>query len=329
MSETAEVEINETPAAAPAADTATPAAESKPAAETAKPTEGPKSLLEAISAAVPGESEEKPAEAAKPVEEAKPDEAAAKPAEEEDLTKMPDGLSQKAQERFQKLAHMNKELTGRVDEITQAVEPFRQALQENGVQREQFDQAAAVIGMMNKGDLQGALNVLDEQRRMISLAMGKPLPGIDALSDFPDLREAVDTMQITEGHALEIARTRSQQLQGQRITEQRQQQERATQQNQEVVSAGLQAVDAFTKKMMATDLDYAAIESKLLPRVPKLLAGVPPNMWADTVSEAYQLIKEAGGVNRQSTTAPALRPTGTPSPASAPKNMLEAMFPSK
>lgn len=329
MSETAKIETTES--AAPVADTSSApvVADTKPA-EAAKPTEGPKSLLEAISAAVPGEGEIKPAEAVKPATEAKPeDAAAAKPAEEEDPTKMPEGLSQKAQERFQKLAHMNKELTGRVEEITQAVEPFRQALQDNNIQREQFDQAAAVIGMMNKGDLEGALNVLDEQRRLISLAMGKPLPGIDALSDFPDLREAVDTMQITEGHALEIARTRSQQLQGQRITEQRQQQERTTKQNQQTVSAGLQAVDAFTKKMMETDLDYAAIESKLLPRVPKLLAGVPPHLWADTVSEAYQLIKEAGGVNRQTTTAPALRPTGTPSPASAPKNMLEAMFPSK
>jgi len=317
MDETAEV-INP----APVADT--PTADATPDAPASDAGDGPKSLLEAINAAVPGE--DKPTET-KP-EAVKPEvvDPAPKP-EEEDPTKMPEGLTPKAQERFQKLAHMNKELTAKVDEIASAVEPFRIALQENGVQKEQFDLAASVIGMMNKGDLEGALKVLDEQRRIISLQMGKPLPGVDALSDFPDLREAVDSLQITEAHALEIARTRGAQLQHQRVTEQRQQVQQTQQQRQELINSGLKAVDDFTKKMMASDLDYAAIEAKLLPRIPGLLEGAHPSMWVKTVETAYQMIKDAGGVQtRQTQTAPALRPTGTPSPSAAPKNMFDAMF---
>lgn len=303
-----------------------------PAADTSgsSQNEGPKTLLDAISAAVPG-SEQKPVE---PVvdnpDEDKPKEeshAAADTAAEEDITKMPEGLSPKAKERFEKLAHMNRDLTARVEEITSAVEPFRAALQENGVRKEQFEQAASVIGMMNKGDFEGALKVLDEQRQMISLAMGKPLPGVDALAEFPDLRESVDTMQITEEMALETARSRKRDLLQKQQRETQQQEQNNQRQSQELVQSSLKSIDDFTKKMMASDIDYASIEAKLLPRINDLIQGVHPSQWLRTVQNAYQLIKDAGAVDRKKTLdVPTLRPTGNPSPASAPKTMFDAMF---
>jgi hypothetical protein len=121
---------------------------------------------------------------------AKPLDPKAKP-EGEDLTQMPEGLTAKAQQRFQALANSNKELSAKVAEVQPIVEQamgLQKTFQQNGIKREQFDQAMQVVGLMNRGDLRGALAALDEQRKLISLTLGEALPGADALADFPDLR---------------------------------------------------------------------------------------------------------------------------------------------
>lgn len=336
----------------PAGDTVTPAADADTPAGDAGTTDpdAPKTLLEAINKAVP-EAAPDAAVKSEPSAAEKAAAAALKPGEKapvttpaEDLTQMPAGLNAKAQERFQKLANANKEAVAERDkfkteyeQVISSVEPFREALQTNGVTREQFDQATAVIGLMNKGDLPGALAVLDEQRRLISLAMGKPLPGVDALSGFADLRQAVDSLEITEERALEIARARSadaaRSTQAQRQQEQRDQQAQAKQAKDSEaaeVQTALSAVDEFTKKMQETDLDFAAIEAKLLPEIPGLLQGVPPGQWVAKVEKLYALIKKtAGGARRDLPHANSLRATGGNTLATQPKTMLDAMFPTR
>lgn len=248
----------------------------------------------------------------------------------EDLTVMPDGLAPKAQERFQKLANSNKELTGQVEQLSQQVEYVRETFAQHGVQQAQFEQAVQVIGMLNSGDLRGALQVLDEQRRHIALALGEPLPGVDALQGHPDLRQAVDGLQLTEQHALEIARMRTQQQAQQRQTQQVQQQAQVQQREQQAVQQGTQAVDAFCREMATKDVDYPAIEAKLLPELKSLLAGVPPTAWRQVIETQYRLLKSVAASSRQQPPAAAagtvLRPTGAASPAAAPKSMYEAMW---
>jgi len=319
----------------------TPVIDAPDASAPAADASQPKSMLEAISSAIESPDAKKtdlvkpaPVDPAKP-EPAKP-EIKPEPAKPEDLTKIPEGLSKPAQERFQKLANANKELTEQHRQVLDTVEPFRKTLQENAIQKEQFDQAASVIGMMNRGDFDGALKVLDEQRRLLALAMGKSVPGVDTLSDFPDLRQRVDQMQITEEDALEIARNRSndaaRRTNEQRQTEQRQQQtqQRESQQaEQKAWDDGLQAVDAFCTDMKKSDLDFAAIESKLLPRIPALIEGVPPAQWASKVKALYEIIKETAGGTKTASSTNTLRPTGQASPNHAPKSMHEAMWGSK
>lgn len=295
----------------------------------------PTSMLDAVSQAIAPTAPKPEAKApADPIPKPE-DKQEPKPENPEDITKMPEGLSKPAQARFQQLANTNKELTEKYEQMNAAVLPFQQALQEHGVRKEQFDQAVQVVGLINRGDLEGALKAIDEQRRHIALALGKPLPGVDALQDFEDLRAAVDQLEITEERALEIARARTsenarktleRQSQEQR---QRQQQEQDEQtQQQALITEGLNAVDAFEKKMKAEDLDFAAVHAKLLPRLPALLNGIPPNQWAAKVADLYALIKESAVTSRQTTNnVNTLRSTGTKSPQAQPKNMMDAMFP--
>lgn len=259
---------------------------------------------------------------------------AKKPANPNDPTAMPDGLSPKAQERFQTLANTNKELSAKVAEyepIVQSALGLQEVFQTNGVKREQFELAMSAVGMMNRGDLQGALRVLDEQRAMISMALGKPLPGADALANFPDLRQAVDNLQMTEEYALELARGRTaqnhQQQQHQRFQQEQQTQEQAQQAHQ----AGVRAVDDICKRLEKSDVDYAVIEPLLLKEIQGgLLQGIPPQRWGALVEKTYGLIKQTAGTVRSSAPSmTALRPTGGESPRQAPQNTFEAMFGAK
>jgi hypothetical protein len=252
---------------------------------------------------------------------------------------MPEGLTAKAQERFQTLVNSNKELSAKVAEVQPIVEQamgLQQTFRDNGIKREQFDQAMHVVGLMNRGDLRGALAALDEQRKLISLTLGESLPGADALADFPDLRQAVDNLQITEQHALEIARGRFNQGQ-QRQNAQRQQQETQRQQAQQDQQQQYQtaardaqiAVDKFCQTMQKADLDFARIEPMLLEQIKGgLLQDVPPHRWPELVQKTYGLIKQTAGQVRGSSgaTSMALRPTGGEAPTAQPKTQYEAMW---
>ncbi len=287
-------------------------------------------------APVPGA---KPAVPGTPAAVAAKDQAA-KPTLEE-LTQMPEGLKPVAAQRFQQLANSIKEVTQERDTVVQErdsykgqVEYVKEIFQSNGVKPEQFDQATAVIGMMNKGDLDGALRVLDQQREMIALALGRPLPGVDPLSQHQDLRQAVDGYQITEERALEIARHRAIEDQRQNADHQaaqRRQSEQQAQQQQQAAQQehqqGARAVDDFCKRMAARDLDYPAIEEKLLPHLTAILKGVPPSQWVAVVDAQYKTIKQVAGQYRRSTpsTGATLRATGHESPGSAPTSALDAV----
>lgn len=254
---------------------------------------------------------------------------------------MPDGLKPEGQKRFQTLVNENKELTAQLAGITQAAGSLERAgaiiqnalamqetFQQNGVRREQFDQAMEAVGMINRGDLMGALKVLDEQRALISMAIGKPLPGADPLAQFPDLRSKVDNLQITEEDAIEMARNRVA-LRGRQQADQRQHQEQTTQaQAEQAHRAGVNAVDAVCKRLMQSDLDFATIEPLLIKEIEGgLFQGIPPSQWARIVEKTYGLIKQtAGTVRSQAPAATVLRSTGGESPRQAPKTMHEAMW---
>lgn len=326
------------------------AAETKPAsmldAMFPKATETP----EEKAAAEQRERDEKGRFAAKaPVDPNAPVDPTKKPpVDPAELTKMPEGLTPKAQERFQALANTNKELSGKLEAVSslvggnldavapmlQSVQALQQTFQEHGVRREQFEQGMEVIGMINRGDLKAAKEVLQEQLRLISLATGEPVGAVDTLAGFPDLREAVDNLQMSEAHALEVARARTVEA-GRKHADQRnkqkQDQERDQQETQQAAQQAVQqgqlAVDKFCKAQMSSDLDYAKIEPLLLKEIQGgLLQDVPPNAWAGIVEKTYRLIKQTSATARQGNTTTVLRPTGGEAPAAVPKSGFEAMW---
>lgn len=321
---------------------------------------GPKSLLEAISNAVPTPSQPRdelgrftfkdaagnavdaqgnPAPAgtiAAPNAPVAPAAQPTAPAVPEDPLAMPEGLQPKAQERFQKLANTNKELTAQLEQASGAIDYVQAQFREHGVQQPQFEQAVQVIGAINRGDFATAQRVLMEQLQQLSLLSGQPLSGMDPLSAYPDLRQRVDTLQLSESDAMEMAGLRQRQILQQQAVErnsqavqQQRQQQQAAQAQDAAVQRGLADIEAFSQQMKAADMDFAAIEAQLLPILPELVKGLPPERWGAMVKLQYDTIKKTAGQMRQQA-APqpgtVLRPTGQASPSAVPRSMHEAMW---
>jgi hypothetical protein len=281
---------------------------------------------------VPGEPAKapEPAAVAAPVAPVKP--------EAEDITAMPDGLGAKAQERFQKLVSANKETAEQLNYVrsvfktqehfTQAAEAVR-AFEEHRIQPEQFQQAVGFLAAINRGDFSSAQQMLTEQLRQVTLMTGQTVPGVDALAEYPDLRQAVDGFQITEQHAVELARmrnvNRAQTQRDERVNTERQ----SAQSAQQAVDKAVADVDAWTRQMAAQDIDWPAVETQVLPHLKELVAGVPPQRWLNVVQAHVKALKGALANTRPAATSePApLRPMGAGATQRAPKTMFEAMFP--
>lgn len=332
----------ETPEAAP--EVAAPAA---PVEESA----APKSMHEALErhwerddkGRFAGGAKEVPADPAKAAAPAAAPAApavapAVKPVEkpaEADPDAMPEGLGPKAQERFQRLVSEKKEATEQLNyvrSVFKSQEHFQQAaeavrvFEEHRVQPQQFQQAVGFISAINRGDFAAAQQMLVEQLRQVSLMTGQTVQGVDALAEFPDIRQAVDGFQITEAHAIELARMRRIQQAQQQNQMHQQQAQQSRQAEEQAFTQGQSAVDKWARQMQAQDIDWPAIEDKIIPHMPELLAGVPPQRWVSVLQAQAKMLKSAIPTFRQPVAEPApLRPAGAGAPQRAPSSMHEAI----
>lgn len=274
---------------------------------------------------VPKQAEEQP-----PVtdQEIKPEAKPEVKAEPEDITAMPEGLGAKAQERFQKLASGIKERDEQIRELSGAVSYVQETFQQHGIKQEQFESAVVVLGALNRQDYDGAAQMLLGQLRQLSLMTGKDY-GADAdpLTEFPELAQRVQGLQISRDDAVHMARLQRQQ----QTLQQRQQMEYETQQSrqqeEQTFRQAQASVDQWARKMAASDIDWPVIEAKIIPALPRLLQGTAPTQWANVVQTHYDLLKTSlQDFRRPTADANPLRPTGTASAQRAPQSMHEAMF---
>ncbi len=248
-----------------------------------------------------------------------------KPGGEDDLS-MPDGLAVKAQERFKKLTGRLEETHAALQSAHSDIEQFREIVRESKATPQEFAQAVDYMRMVKTGDLESALRILEDQRRQISLALGRPLPGADPLSAFPDLRQRVDAYQMDEQAALEIARFRMLQQQQQQM---QQEQNQGMQRQQAIQQERAQAIGMIYKlgaHWAQTDPDYAAKEDIILKQLPEIARNFPASVWPQQVKILYDTLSSmpVQAPVRNVTPAP-LRASGQSAGARQPTSMLEAL----
>lgn len=296
----------------------------------------PETLLEALQSGLNPEQDDEPEQTESEAEKAERlrDEAGRfakkpaepeKPAAEEDETAMPEGLSEKAQERFRKLASRVHEYAEAAQAAQRDIQAFREVISETGASPQDFGQALDYLRAVNRGDMQGALRMLDEQRRMISLAMGQPIPGADALAEFPDLRQRVEAYQMDESAALEIARARVMQREQMRQHQSQQQGMQRQQAQQQERANAIGMIDQMGAQWTKSDPDYQAKESVILKQLPSIAQQFPPGMWAHQVRMLYDTLSAMPMPQPARTTPAPLRASGQTAGAREPGSMLEAL----
>ncbi len=223
--------------AAPAIDAAAPAASpapsAAPAAETtAKQPEnfgGLSDLLDKVGtqAAAPAAAPTAapaPAATAAPAAPAAP--AAKTPAQPADELAPPEGMSERAAARWSQLTERVKaipDLERRANEATEQLESVRRLVADSGLGPEEFSETLALGRMVksnNPKDLQQALQRIDSIRSDVATRLGAEVPGVDLLSQHPDLKTRVEGLTLSREDALEIIRLRTQNQAAQRTTQQ-------------------------------------------------------------------------------------------------------------
>lgn len=238
---------------------------------------------------------------------------------DEDLVK---DLSAKAQQRFRELANANKDMERRLSGFTEVIEDAQ-------VTPQDMVDLLAYGKAIRTGNFDQARAILAEQARQLEIASGKPIELKDSLSDYPDLLQGVEDMELTRGHALELARVRKVAEETQRQVQQSAQRQTQEESQQQSVQDGFKEVVGLTGQWKAGDIDWSVKEPLLIDRANMIQQNYPPHQWGKMLEVAYQEItatlKAARPATQQRHQTP-LRSNAIGGGAKAPASLHEAMW---
>lgn len=223
---------------------------------------------------------EKPADgAAKPDDKAKPPAKAADPVNDP----IPSQVSERTRERMTSLITMvkEKEVEAKLGrELFSDIESAGMSAEELGTMLSY----SKLIHSDNIEDHRKAFNFLQSELRGLALRLGETNVGLDFLTDYPDLREQVDSGAITEAAARELALSRERS----KVTEQSQ--ARATETAEQAAAAhnaGNVALTDLGRTLQLADPLYAQKMVTLGPELKTALEKIHPSKWVEHVRKAY------------------------------------------
>lgn len=266
--------------------------------------------------------------------------------EENELYKpLPADTKKETAERFNKMIESHKELTQQLEQyeqqteqLQQDTEGFRELINQSQATPEEFVQLVDYSRAVKTGNYQQAWQMLQDQMQALAPLVGQKLPnvGIDEqLKDHPDLLQDIQSFNLSEERALEIAAARTKQKQQEQARQQSQQQEQehqqVQQQVQQKVQQAQQSIVQAASQWAESDIDYAAKHEKLMEKAQQIGQKFPkqPELWLPMLEEYYNTLTEMGGQGQQNDLQPGnkntpLRPNSG-SGDRVPQNALEAM----
>jgi len=242
-------------------------------------------------------------------------------------------LSERTQERIKSLVGFVKER----DEALTVQGNLINSIQETGASPEQFAETIGFLRNVNSDDpaaLEAAYKTLQGGMRSLAIRMGKPVPEVDLLGEYPELANAVKFGQITKEHAQELAIAREQ---AKVATTQRTRANDATRTTQEAAAekdAAITSLNTLGASLAKSDPQYQAKFDLITGPLKAAFANIRPSQWEATFKAAYAAAVVAAPV-KAAPVVPAVVPKkGQPirpqQPAgdgtkTAPKSMLEAV----
>jgi hypothetical protein len=275
------------------------------------------------------------AKAAKPAA-AKPDDKAgdkAAKAKEADPVNdpIPAEITGRTRERMEALVAKVKEATTERNTIKQQRDDLVGMVAETRATPEQFNQSLQYLAAVNSGDpkqIRGAVEILRQELTALCNMIGEPVPGVDALSNHADLRQAVEAGDISQAHAQELATARD----ARAFTTRRQQQTTETQRQEteqaQAQESGRQALDALEERLKS-DPDYARKRPILLATLVPIFEDLHPSKWAQKFEQSYRQLKLGPAPVKPAAATPGQQPLRARQPAGpaakAPASILDAI----
>lgn len=236
------------------------------------------------------------------------------PEKEEDIEDiLSDIKSERGKNRIRELMSGHKALQNEYESVRKATDDFANIIRETQLSPEGVAQTFEFCRLVGQGDeasLNVALKMLDEQRADICKRLGVKAPGIDPLAEFDDLKNAVDTMEMPEDKALELAKLRRMQAMQRQSVQQQQVAEQQQQEYARRVQTFSQQANALFSRLQASDPSYAAKEAKIIgylqdpTNVQNIISKFQPEQWLDQLQFMYNAIPAQPPVKRPSSPAP-------------------------
>lgn len=229
----------------------------------------------------------------------------------EDLTP-PEGMSERAAERWNKLTERVKlvpELERRATEAESGLDAVRTMVTQSGLEQQEFVDMLATGKLLKSNkpeDLQAALTRIDAIRTDIAVRLGKDVPGTDPLAAHPDLLAEVEGLSLTRERALEIVKLRQQGT----VVAQTQEQQEEMQAFKETVGKAATQMDAALAQRANTPghaEKVAFIQGKLKDPayLQRFVNTYRPEQWQGAILDLYDAYNPP---------APAASPPPSPQP---------------
>lgn len=182
-------------------------------------------------------------------------------------------------------------------ESARRTEQWEEGIRASTATPEQFGSAMNVIKMMNSNEpqtLKAVYDALGQQMDIIGEKIGITR-GDDPLAKHPDLKTAVENMEITPQHAAEVARLRAAEvLRIENQQRQHQTQQQTTQQKNAAIEArntAIAGIDEMSNTLAAQDPDFKAKLEKITPQIKEISEKYPPQEWVARIAQVYAVTR--------------------------------------
>ena len=238
-------------------------------------------------------------------------------------------------ERFKKITEGYKEAKTEIETLNKRINQYESsfnAMRELGYNDANAAQDLAAFSEYRKalysGNAEGFSQILGQQIRQFEAMTGKRVNlNASILDAYPDLSQRVNSLDLDENTAFEVARARAVQERISRDTANRMEVAQQAQNSQQVVNEALGAVEALQSNWTKSDPDYVAILPHLQPRMADIAKKFHPTQWASAIEMQYATLKQALTAQRNAEVNPQpLRGNGFGGAKPIPTNPRDAVL---
>lgn len=295
--------------------------------------DGITSELDAVKAALAGTAGKTPAQAApgQPVPGKQQ-----RPRDDADFTP-PGGITPEATARFARLVGRTKAAEGAArsyeqikpeyEELKAAHEDLRKLFEEHYVDPERFSTLMGYQRLVGEGNLKEARAALFAELKRLNLEIGDNARAPDPLSDHEDLQTGVENGQLSQEHAIEIARARARDAESQQRAQQSRQTQTSADQERQLADGATQEIATWAAELRKNDINFLVKEKQILGLIDGIVQEYPARLWLPTIKRVYDSMKVGPSVTGQGGAAGVqpLRPTGGQQVSREPTSEFEAV----